>query len=261
MPNEANYSTEHKNMTGIGAFMNALQGNPVRTQNLFEVEIFAGISSVDNYFKTAERNNKVTMYAEGFTLPSRSQDFVDISFKGYPIPIPTLMKMEQDHSMTIRADYLGNFRRGFLAWMAATCDPGIGNDTVFKGDRRFHIESTITVHLLDYTMDASVEDYILHGVRIQSVGGLTMSNNDSGVATFEVQFKSLWWDIKDVKDGSFESAYDSAKSGAIEGAPAGGDETVKFDGKDSGISKTIINQSASTSNLNDGGTGANANNA
>ena len=182
---------------------------------MYEVRVHSDIAEVDAFFDgEGENGNRITMYAEGFAIPERSQEFVEVSFKGYPVQVPTVIKMGQDHTMTIRADVAGNFRRGFLTWAAAVADPAIENGTLFAGDRRFNEASYIQVSLLGNGMEKPVETYRIVGVKIQSVGSLTMSNNDASVATFEVSFKSMYWYIEDVGSDSFNSKFDSA--GAVE---------------------------------------------
>ena len=72
----------------LNQFLNQMSTNQLRTQNMFEMTITTGISEVDAIFKT------VTMYVDGFVAPSRTQEFVDVSFRGYSAPVPTVMKFE-----------------------------------------------------------------------------------------------------------------------------------------------------------------------
>jgi hypothetical protein len=53
------------------------------------------------------------------------------------------MKMEQQHSITVRADADGELRRGFLAWAAKVADPDIEGGSVFAGDRRLNGSSVV----------------------------------------------------------------------------------------------------------------------
>ena len=59
------------------------------------------------------------------------------------VPVPTVMKMEQDHTITVRADTNGEIRRGFLAWAAKVADPDIEGGSVFAGDRRLNNSSVV----------------------------------------------------------------------------------------------------------------------
>lgn len=102
------------------------------------------------------------------------------------VPVPTVMKMEQDHTITVRADTNGEIRRGFLAWAAKVADPDIEGGSVFAGDRRLNNSSVVRLQLLDNDMSSVAEVYKLIGVKVASVGPLQMSNSDASVATFEV---------------------------------------------------------------------------
>lgn len=187
----------------IKQFIEQLKTDAVRTQNMFEMTVDSDIPRVNEVL------GGITMYGTGFTLPNRSQEFVDIGFKGFTLPVPTVMKMEQDHTITVNADADGNYRRAFLAWAGAVANPDIDGGSLFEGDRRFG-DSKIRIHLLGYSMQTPVETITMTGVRIQNVGGLQVSNTDSGVATFEVQFKSLYWYIEEVSGDNYQSEFQSA---------------------------------------------------
>lgn len=180
-------------------FYNRLSTNQLRATNMFEFEVTSGYEDVDNALKY------ITMYGEGLTLPTRSTQFVDVGFKGYTLPIPTVGQMEQQHTITIRADANGEIRRAFLAWQGHVWDPNISAGSVFTGDRRMNSGGTIRVKLLDNDMMTISEIYKIIGVKIESVGGLQVSNTDSSVSTFDTQFRSVWWEIEQgsVNAGAF----------------------------------------------------------
>lgn len=106
------------------------------------------------------------MYVDGFAAPNRTQEYVDVGFKGFTVPVPTVMKMEQDHTLTVRADTNGEIRRGFLAWAAKVADPDIEGGSVFTGDRRLNNSSVVRLQLLDNDMMAVAEVYKLIGVKV-----------------------------------------------------------------------------------------------
>jgi hypothetical protein len=116
------------------------------------------------------------------------------------------MQMEQTHTMTVRADSDGQIRRAFLAWAGKTADPAISDGSVFAGDRRLNTAGVIRIKLLA-TEDAVTvsEIYKMVGVKIETVGGLQVSNNDGNVSTFEVTFRSVYWEIENgsVAKGAF----------------------------------------------------------
>ena len=183
----------------LNEYLNKLSTNQVRTTNMFEMYITTGFSDIDAVLKD------ITMYGQNFTIPSRTTNFAEVSFKGMPIPIPTNQQFEQDHSMTVNADADGQIRRAFLAWQSKTWDPDIEGGSVFSGDRRLNTGSVIRIQLLDNDMKSISEVYKLIGVRINSVGSLNVSNVDASVSTFEVSFKSVYHQIEKgtVKAGAF----------------------------------------------------------
>ena len=183
----------------LNEYLNRLSTNQVRTTNMFEMYVTTGFSDIDAVLAN------ITMYGHGFSIPSRTTNYAEVSFKGMAVPIPTNQAFEQDHSMTVNADANGEIRRAFLAWQAKTWDPDIEGGSVFAGDRRLNTGSIIRIHLLDNDMESISEVYKLIGVRISSVGALAVSNTDANVSTFDVQFKSVYNQIEKgtVKTGAF----------------------------------------------------------
>lgn len=171
-------------------FLNKLQSGGIRTQNMFEIEVYSGYAEVDLALRD------ITLYAQGFEIPDRKQNFVDISYKGYPIPIPTNMEMTREHSITINADIDGNIRKAFLKWQSMVTDPAIGNGSTFGGDKRIPKGSYVRVHLLGADMEKVVETYRLCGVSVESVGPLTVNNVGSEVSTFAIGLKSVYWELE-----------------------------------------------------------------
>ena len=183
----------------LNEYLNRLSTNQVRTTNMFEMYITTGFSDIDAVLAN------ITMYGQNMSIPSRSTEYSTVSFKGMAIPIPTTQTFEQDHSMTVNADANGEIRRAFLAWQSKTWDPDIEGGSVFAGDRRLNTGSIVRIHLLDNDMETVSEIYKLIGVRVASVGPLTVSNVDSSVSTFEVSLKSVYHQIEKgtVKAGAF----------------------------------------------------------
>lgn len=172
-------------------FLGKLSTNQLRTTNLFELEISSGYPEIDEVIKP------ITMYGEGFTLPSRTQNYADVGFKGFNVPVPTNLTMEQNHSLTVRADSDGEIRRAFLAWQGKTSNPAISLGSVFEGDKRLNTAGVIRVKLLASEDSSSVSEiYKMIGVKIENVGGLQVSNADASVSTFEVSFRSIYWEIE-----------------------------------------------------------------
>lgn len=184
----------------INNFVQAMTGGgQVRTQNMFELTISTGYTDIDNIM------SKVTIYGQGFTLPSRTLNTVEVSFKGHAFPIPSNTAMEHEHTMTVNADVAGEIRRAFLAWQAKTWNPDFDGGSVLEGDRRANTGSVLRVHLFSHDMREIAETYKLVGVRVTDVGGLQVSQTGGEVAQFEVKFTSLYWKIEtdSIKEGAF----------------------------------------------------------
>lgn len=182
--------------TALNKFLATMDQNSLRTSNMFEMTITTGYAEIDKVFE------HITMYVEGFAAPNRTQEFATAAFKGFDVPVPTVMKEEQDHSITVRADVNGEIRRGFLAWAAKVTNPDIGGGSLFEGDRRLNNSSIVRLQLLDNNMSDVAEVYKLIGVKVASVGPLQMSNSEANIATFEVQLKSIYWEIENSTNGA-----------------------------------------------------------
>jgi hypothetical protein len=186
-------------------FMTQMNANPVRTQNLFEMRVFvpvemnaAGIyRGLDGNSLTRYLNPNFTYYGTGFELPARTLQYADVGFKGFTVPVPTVMRMDQEHTVTINSDINGDMRRAFLGWQALTMNPQIdAAGGYFEGARRLENSGKLFITLLDPvygTPNQAIETYTIYGVTIESVGTMTLSNTESGIATFQVKFRSQYW--------------------------------------------------------------------
>lgn len=171
-------------------FLSETQTNGIRTSNMFELEISSGYSEVDSLLQN------ITMYGQGFEIPERTQNFANVSFKGYPIPIPTTLQMGTTHSFSVNADIDGVIRRAFLLWAGMVTDPAISSGSLFAGEKRPPSSSFVRIKLLGQDMETVVETYKLVGVSVSSVGSLSVSNADASVSTFSVGLQSIYWEIE-----------------------------------------------------------------
>jgi hypothetical protein len=199
--------------TSLQTFLNTTTTNNFRITNTFELTITPpkALRDIPGYNELIANGN-IVCYADGFTIPSRTQNFADVGFKGYSVPVPTNIDMEKDHTVTIRADVNGKLRNFFLIWLDYVTSSGNGNyldenttgANFVTGDKTYDSTSIIEVSLIDpqektlvnggTISSGIVETYRMYGVRIASVGGFTVSNTDASVATFDVGFKSVYWD-------------------------------------------------------------------
>ena len=180
----------------INQFINQMSQNQFRTTNMFEMYVTSGYADIDKVLQP------ITMYGQGFEVPSRTTNFTDVSFKGFAVPLATNEAMQNEHEITVQADTAGEIRRAFLAWQAKTWNPDIEGGSVFEGDRRLNSESSIRIHLFGSDFKTVNEIYKMVGVKIASVGPMTMSNTEANVATFTVQFRSAYWFIEKATEGA-----------------------------------------------------------
>ena len=174
-------------------FINVLQNKGMRISNMWEIEVNTGYSDVDAKLKN------ITMYAEGFDVPTRSQACVDVFFKGYPLKIPSKIEMAQEHGTTIRCDANGDTRRLFLKWMNYVTDAAISQGSYFGGEKRIPKNSFIRVKLLAGDMVTVLETYKIYGCIPTKVGDLKMTHNEANLVTFEVSFSSQYWEVESAK--------------------------------------------------------------
>ena len=186
-------------------FMSQLNQDNVRTQNLFEMKVFIpheiiakGNDQAGDQL-TEFFDGRMTFYGTGFQLPSRTINTANVGFKGFTVPIPTTMQMEQQHTVTINADINGDLRRAFLTWQSCTMNPQINSQGgFFEGNRHLSNTSKIYILLLDPTFKDShgMQDiYEIDGVFVSQVGNMQLSNTESAVATFDVTFTSQYWQV------------------------------------------------------------------
>ena len=169
--------------------------NQPRVQTMYELDIYTGFDYLDSILKTTQ------VLCKGFILPDRTQNFEDINYRAYKIPIPTNLEMGQDHNMTFVADVRGDIRRAMLDWQAATTNPNITGGSYFQANRRptrlgpgDGAQPSIVVKLLAPDMQTPVEQCLIYGTKVQKVGGLELSNDNASIATFQVDFKSVYWE-------------------------------------------------------------------
>jgi hypothetical protein len=80
-------------------------------------------------------------------------------------------------------------------------DPAISDGSLFAGDKRPPANSFIRIRLLDQDMETIVETYKMVGIGVSQVGGYQISNDDANVSTFDVQFKSVYWEVESFEGG------------------------------------------------------------
>lgn len=197
---------DNNSVQSLYQFMTQMNRNNVRSNNLFEMRVFLPLSlrmeggqigkAITEYL-----NPNFTFYGQGFELPGRTIQYQDVGFKGFTVPVPTVVKMDQEHTVTINCDIKGDMRRAFLAWQSTTINPTIEDGKgYFEGNRHLNASSMIKIYLLDpeYGSPQKITDvYTIFGVTVENVGTMTLSNTEANIATFQVKFRSQYWQYGD----------------------------------------------------------------
>lgn len=184
--------------TSIDEFLNAASSNTIRANNQWEAVFTSGYNDIDNVLKNA------VMFGKNFELPNRSIEYASIHYKGFEMAniVPTKMTMGNEHTVTIQADVDGEYRRAFLAWQGKVMNPDISGGSVFEGDRSINEKSIVRINLLDKFNKTPVETYKFYNVRVTNVGPISLTYEGGDVATFDVTFKSTYWEIETAKNGA-----------------------------------------------------------
>ena len=180
-------------------FLLAATSDTIRNTNTFEIEASSGYDDVDSVIE------KVTLFGQSITVPERGIEYANVSFKGYEIPnlVPVRLTMGNEITMQVIADINGEHRRLFLRWMNHVMNAAISDGSLFEGNRGVNEKSIIRIRLFDKFNKDIVETYRFYNVAITNVGSIQLDYNGGDKATFEVQFKSSYWEIENPKEGAF----------------------------------------------------------
>ena len=170
----------------ISGFLNTVLTNDPRTTNMWSVELHSGIDVVDKQFED------LTLYAQGFTLPSRAMKYSNIYFKGVPIPVPITPDFEQEVSFKMWADVGGKAHAALRTWQDIIIDMDFQGGSYVGGSRQLNAASTIRLQLLDKDMQTVTETVTLIGATINKVGSITFQQQGGDICQFDVSFKYAW---------------------------------------------------------------------
>lgn len=184
--------------TSIEEFLNAASSNTIRATNQWEAVFTSGYNDIDKVLKTA------VMFGKNFEIPNRTIDYASVHYKGFEMAniVPTKMSMGNEHTVSIQADVNGSYRRAFLAWQGKVMNPDISGGSVFEGDRSINEKSIVRINLFDKDNKTVIETYKFYNIRVTNVGPITLTYEGGDVATFDVTFKSTYWEIETAKQGA-----------------------------------------------------------
>jgi hypothetical protein len=183
----------------LNEFLAAATADTIRCTNQFEVEAISGYSDIDAVLKD------ITLFGQTFTVPKRTIEYAEVSYKGYAVGnlVPTKMDMTKEISMDVLDDVNGTNRRVFLAWMNKVMNFAISEGSVFEGDRGVNEFSTIRLRLFDKDNTTVIQTYKFYNTVVKEVGETSLTYDGGDVSKFTVNFGCTYWEIEEAKKGSF----------------------------------------------------------
>ena len=183
--------------TALNQFLNAATANNVRCNNQWEAEFISGYHDVDKVLKTA------VMFGSNFSIPGRGINYAPLHYKGFEMAnlVPTNMTMENEHSMTIKADVAGEYRRAFLRWQNHVMNADIEGGSMFEGNRAVNPNSNARIRLLSADNQTINETYKLVNVVVTNVGPISLTYEGGDAASFDITLKSTYWFIEKATEG------------------------------------------------------------
>jgi len=192
-------------------FYQELQDKGVRLTHQYQLS-FEGIP-------TGGDLSKITMWAEGATLPGRTQETAEVPFLAYPFSIPTKLGMTNSISLTIRSDADMNIRDILLDWQNYHSNASIATGGSGEGDKKAPDEGVkVILDLYDDTLSTIVQSYSLIGVIPGNVGDATLSQADASVVTFDLTLKYQYWERNNEAGGASASGTSGGRLGKVIGA-------------------------------------------
>lgn len=184
--------------TSVNQFLAAATANNIRCNNQWEAEFISGYDDVDAVLKTA------VIFGNNFTIPGRTINYASVSYKGFAMEnlVPTNMSMENTHSMDIKADIAGEYRRAFLRWQNHVMNANIEGGSVFEGNRAVNPKSNARIRLFSADNQTINEVYKLVNVVVTNVGPISLTYDAGDVASFSVELKSTYWYIEKATEGA-----------------------------------------------------------
>lgn len=183
--------------TSVSDFLAAATSNNIRCNNQWEAEFISGYSDVDEVLK------KAVLFGSNFTIPGRTVNYAPVSYKGFAMEnlVPTNVTMTNTHTMSIKADVAGEYRRAFLRWQNHVMNMDIEGGSVFEGNRAVNPNSNARIHLFSADNQTVNETYKLVNVVVSNVGDMSLTYEGGDAASFDVELKSTYWFIEKATEG------------------------------------------------------------
>lgn len=130
----------------------------------------------------------VMLYGQSATIPKRSINYAEVSYKGYSVPnlVPTNLDMTKEFSFEVLEDVNGQNRRAFLAWMNHVINADIEGGSLFEGDRGVNPKSLVRLRLFDKDNETVCQTYKFWNVHIVDVSELGLSYEGGSAGKFTV---------------------------------------------------------------------------
>lgn len=182
----------------LAEFLNAATADTIRCTNQYELEATSGYSDVDAILEG------VMLYGQSATIPSRTVNYAEVSFKGYAVPnlVPTNIDMTKEFSFEVLEDVNGQNRRAFERWMDHVMNFNIEGGSLFEGDRGVNPKSLIRLRLFDKDNETVCQTYKFWNVHIKNVSDTSLTYSGGDAARFTVQAVCSYWSIEESKNGA-----------------------------------------------------------
>lgn len=179
-------------------FLQAASGDTIRCTNQYELEATSGYSDIDAIL------NGVMLYGQSATIPKRTVNYANVSYKGYEVPnlVPTNIDMTKEFQFEILEDVNGQNRRAFFMWMNKVMNFDIEGGSLFEGDRGVNPKSLIRLRLFDKDNKTVIQTYKFWNVHIKDVSELSLTYEGGSAGKFTVQAVCSYWTLEESKNGA-----------------------------------------------------------
>jgi hypothetical protein len=143
----------------------------------------------------------ITIWADGASIPSKTQNTTEIMYLGYPLVVPTNMTMSQDLQLNIKCDADMFLHGAFVKLADNHSNPLVNENELgnFGGTKSVNDKDVKGVlSLYDEEFNNVQMNYYLHGIMVTDVGEVAFSNGTPDIATFSVSFKYQYWSSENI---------------------------------------------------------------